>query len=254
MRMDAQASCDLFQAQLYEPQQGSSGPRSFHGLNDGVAAVPDTGLATTPQQEQEYASERGTLENDITEVTGLAGEGRGPAEQAVSNVQDRPAVLTISPFTGSASAMVGSVTDDDDVRGLFGSSSAGSFISVVRRAVDSQFGRSQSRTEASETLLAETPNHQHYENDQAKVNDPAFLLPPRRKADALMEYYWRTVFPLYPLVDPNDFQTRYDSLWKGTLPEHDESEFLCLVTELGMDGYGWISMRAKVYPYPDGYP
>jgi hypothetical protein len=23
--------------------------------------------------------------------------------------------------------------------------------------------------------------------------------------------------------------------------------------ELGMDGYGWISMRAKVYPYPDGF-
>jgi hypothetical protein len=24
-------------------------------------------------------------------------------------------------------------------------------------------------------------------------------------------------------------------------------------SELGMDGYGWISMGAKVYPYPDGF-
>jgi hypothetical protein len=228
VRTESQTSRDVFQKQLCQLQQGSSGPRSPHGLNDGVAAMSDTGLATALQQQQ-YASERGTFEIDMIEVTGLAGEGRGPSEHIVSNVQDQPAVLTISPFNGSASAMVGSVTDDDNIRGLFGSSSAGSFMSLVRRAVDSQFGPSQSRTEASKTLLAETPNHEHYENNQAKVNDPAFLLPPRRKADALVEIYWRTVFPLYPLVDPYDFKKRYDTLWTGTLPEHDESEFLCLV-------------------------
>jgi hypothetical protein len=229
MRKEGQTTRDLFQKHIYQLQQGSSGPQSSYGLNDGVAAVSNSEHATALQPQQQHASERGAFEIDLTEVIDLAGEGRGPDEHIVSNVQHQPAVLTMSPFTGSASAMVGSVTDDDNVRGLFGSSSAGSFMSLVRRAVDSQFGSLRPRAEASETLLAETPNHEHYENNQAKVNDPAFLLPPRRKADALMEYYWRTVFPLYPLVDPNDFQTRYDNLWKGTLPEHDESEFLCLV-------------------------
>jgi Fungal specific transcription factor domain len=59
-----------------------------------------------------------------------------------------------------------------------------------------------------------------------------YVLPPRKKADELLETYWRLVDPLYPFLDKAETISAYNSIWIGEGPGYDEPTFLCLLNAI----------------------
>ena len=151
-----------------------------------------------------------------------------------ANMQSKAAELTTSPINGPASAMIGSVAEDENYLGQFGSSSTGSFITIVRRAVDRTMGFTRQKPDVV-TLNPDAPNSSNAERwtkDESKQSGDAYLLPRRTRADSLMTIYWNQLYPLYPFVDQKDLTTRYNNLWNGQDTPGDESEFLCMLNTI----------------------
>jgi hypothetical protein len=59
-----------------------------------------------------------------------------------------------------------------------------------------------------------------------------YVLPSRRRADALMSVYWSAVHPLYPFLDIIGMKSHYESLWTGQQLPPDDTGFLCIVNTI----------------------
>lgn len=93
---------------------------------------------------------------------------------------------------GSVSAMIGAV-EGSTTQGVFGDSSAGNFITQIRRAV-------AARTKGTRTPTGPGKSDSYRrENCQWDTMDlDECALPPRSRADVLMDVYWNAVHPIYP--------------------------------------------------------
>ena len=58
-----------------------------------------------------------------------------------------------------------------------------------------------------------------------------YVLPSRRTADTLVRKYWDVIQPTYPILDQQDFEQSYESIWTGT-PSSNESLFMSTLNAL----------------------
>lgn len=104
----------------------------------------------------------------------------------------------------------------------FGSSSAGSFSSQIKAAIEERLGRSQvngARTPQLRPLHSVTTKRSTFDISN-------LLLPPRRLANELMQTYWQFIAPLYPFLDRRSWEECYENVFAGRPIEADESIFI----------------------------
>lgn len=126
------------------------------------------------------------------------------------------------------SAMIGSIDDENPSKGFFGSSSAGSFISQVRKVVDQKLGptKGNSLLSGSEATNFQTTQTITSPQGQKVISS---LLPSRKQADILMATYWNAVYPLYPYLDKVETIQFYEKLWTSRDSSSTNEDFLCLL-------------------------
>ena len=56
-----------------------------------------------------------------------------------------------------------------------------------------------------------------------------YVLPSRRRADALVLHYWKYVHTLYPYLDKVQTEEDYEKLWTKGGSIADEKSYLCLI-------------------------
>jgi hypothetical protein len=123
-------------------------------------------------------------------------------------------------------AMMGSLEEERQTQGFFGSSSATSFMRQIKSAVEKRMDSPDRRT--SESILGTAPQSSPLSNRTKRPSTVSnYVLPPRKTADSLMDVYWCFVFPLYPLVDSIHLRAEYSKLWTGETLDSDENMLMC---------------------------
>jgi Fungal specific transcription factor domain len=143
-----------------------------------------------------------------------------------SNVNTRSGEL--EDTSKGIDSMTGVIGEQSHGHGFFGSSSAGSFMTQIKSAIDAKVGLASRRPSISGTAKAPlftTSNATH--PDGARSGSVEYVLPPRKTADNLLGVYWELVYPLYPFVDRHLFQDAYQSIWSGSESVTDERMFMC---------------------------
>ena len=117
--------------------------------------------------------------------------------------------------------MIGSLPDQRHGQEVFGSSSAGSFISQVRSAV------MQKLDSSTQSRVHSPGERQEEQTNRAQSLSSDLVLPTRRQADLLLSIHWDIVHPLYPFLEKADTLRKYVCLWDGQ--GEDDISFLCLL-------------------------
>lgn len=131
------------------------------------------------------------------------------------------------------SALVAAITGEPQYEGFQGPSSAATFMSSIRQAVD---GNAQSPDALF--VVGPAPGHAAKPNTLSTNNRGVpgdYVLPPRRVADSLLACYWTFIHPLYPVLSRTIFAQFYEALWTGrslSLPvpplmSMDEATMVC---------------------------
>ncbi|KAJ9613285.1 hypothetical protein H2200_003227 [Cladophialophora chaetospira] len=99
-------------------------------------------------------------------------------------------------------------------------SSAKSFTNQLRRVLNrnSTFSNAQQSTSPKSTPAKSHRRH-------PRLDD--YILPPRHRADHLLNCYWDLVDTLYPFLDKQTFQPMYQLLWTGGDLDEEFPTFLC---------------------------
>lgn len=120
--------------------------------------------------------------------------------------------------------MTAVVDEGTTTREYFGSSSAGSFATQIKKAIDARLGHGVSvppnQAPPLPTYKGATPTPQNTITDAYKV------LPTRRQADHLLGVYWLYVDPLYPFLDKARWEKSYRAIFDGVATAIDEQIFL----------------------------
>ena len=134
--------------------------------------------------------------------------------------------------SGPANAMMGSMEEGPfqsptDISG----SSMASFTQEIRELAERQ-GERQDLTwqPLARKSKAHTTASMHSYSKAEKDLD--YVLPPRQKADHLLETYWKLVHVAYPFLDREDVTARYHRLWTGENLGNDAATFLCLLNAM----------------------
>ncbi|KAF7182366.1 hypothetical protein CNMCM7691_001846 [Aspergillus felis] len=151
-----------------------------------------------------------------------AGVGGQPSN-AICRSLERP--LDTEGRDDGVNAMMGSLEEERQTQGFFGSSSATSFMRQIRTAVEKRVDSPNRRT--SESILGTGAQSSLPKRTGRPSTISNYVLPPRKTADSLMEVYWRFVFPLYPLVDSMHLRAEYIKLWTGATLDSDENMLMC---------------------------
>ncbi len=104
----------------------------------------------------------------------------------------------------------------------FGSSSAGSFSSQIKAAIEERLGPSQVNGARPSQLQ---PLHS-VSTKRSAFDISNLVLPPRRLANELMQTYWQFIAPLYPFLDRRNWEECYDSVFDGQPINADERIFI----------------------------
>ncbi|KAJ5378411.1 hypothetical protein N7509_011530 [Penicillium cosmopolitanum] len=120
---------------------------------------------------------------------------------------------------------MGSLEEGRANQGFFGSSSAAGFMRQIKIAVDRRVSSPERHPSSSNRALGSSLLSNRNEKHQSTV--AAYVLPPRRTADSLMEVYWDYVFPLYPFLDSGLMKGEYTKIWRGDSLQYDENMVMC---------------------------
>lgn len=149
---------------------------------------------------------------------------------AATSSPQRSSIIEDNPIDHATHPMMGSLADNSNSPDSFGRSSAGNFVSQIRKAVEEKLenavaSKSPARSEekAYSSIIAKS---------NPTVETPDYVLPPRRKADQLMHIYWHTVHPFYPFLDKQETMHKYDSLWTGETNDEEDVVFLCILNTI----------------------
>ena len=110
-------------------------------------------------------------------------------------------------------------------------SSMASFTQEIRGLADRQ-GAQQDLTCQPLARKPNPPITAPMHSYSKTVKDLDYVLPPRRKADHLLDTYWKLVDVAYPFLDKEDVTTRYHRLWTGEDLGNDAATFLCLLNAM----------------------
>ena len=152
-----------------------------------------------------------------------------PADKSTGEYSggSRPAVNNISPSV--IDSMTAVVDEGTSTREYFGSSSAGSFTTQIKRVIEAKLGKgnqyfpsreTESESASRRARLAPTISTCPLFDDTNRV------LPTRRQADHLMGLYWTYVDPLYPFLDRTKWEMSYRGIFDGSFINVDERIFL----------------------------
>lgn len=129
-----------------------------------------------------------------------------------------PPPATSSTVGASAiDSMTAVVAEGVGARAYFGGSSAGSFTTEIRRAIDARRGSGESRSSPRPDLLRPTPFAA-----AAQVDDSRKVFPIRKQADYLVNLYWEVIDPLYPFLHRPAWETSYRAVFDGSPIGTDE--------------------------------
>lgn len=126
------------------------------------------------------------------------------------------------------------ISPEEEGRGShdhFADSSATSFMNQVMRTINEQ-SRSPAVERPSSSISAQVQSSLLIPRITNQKPSLDYVLPPRKKADELLETYWQLVDPLYPFLDKAEIMSAYNSMWIGEGPGYDEPTFLCLLNAI----------------------
>jgi hypothetical protein len=124
--------------------------------------------------------------------------------------------------------MTGVIGEQSHGHGFFGSSSAGSFMTQIKSAIDAKVGSASRRPSFTGTIKASLFTTSPTTHTGGKgIASIEYVLPPRKTADSLVGVYWELVYPLYPFLDRPLFEDAYQSVWSGAESTTDERIFMC---------------------------
>ncbi|KAH6867516.1 fungal-specific transcription factor domain-containing protein [Thelonectria olida] len=108
-----------------------------------------------------------------------------------------------------------------------GNSSVSSFMSQIKHIIDQH--SSASNSSPGVRRIAENDQFGHLNAAAKQHVHIDYVLPPRQRADRLLEVYWRFVDPLYPFLDKTQLDLMYQRLWTGESLGRDGKMFICLL-------------------------
>ncbi|KAL2678716.1 hypothetical protein Neosp_009467 [[Neocosmospora] mangrovei] len=108
-----------------------------------------------------------------------------------------------------------------------GDSSVSSFMSHIRNVLDHHLVSRATSVEPDQTADMVQPQLATTMGDQLSHVD--VVLPPRRRADHLLDVYWRCIDPLYPFLDRDQMESMYQRLWAGENLGEETKIFICLL-------------------------
>ncbi|KAF4445354.1 hypothetical protein F53441_10903 [Fusarium austroafricanum] len=108
---------------------------------------------------------------------------------------------------------------------FFGKSSAGSFTAQIKKAIDRRLGKPIA-TFGDNGINASQSAAGAMGSASASSQDFQYVLPPRRQADHLIEFYWFYVDSLYPFLDRKRWTQAYNALFSGTTMDLNERVFV----------------------------
>lgn len=157
---------------------------------------------------------------------GLIGHGIEASKQAplAQQVSDE-----ISLSNLSVHGIFGAVADEETIEGFFGTSSAATFMQTVKKTVQQKVGGMTLSEQPRSTLLNPSMRPPGSGLRGAKQRSMEYVLPSRRRADALLTAYWQYVHVLYPYLDKKQIEDDFESLWKADGSIVDERSFMCLL-------------------------
>jgi hypothetical protein len=192
-------------------------PQSRHGNGKSSSSLPDNS-----GESRAYRANQ-NIENPFG--------GRAPGEEAPGSAT-RSIANNVSGEFGDTSkgidSMTGVIGEQSYGHGFFGSSSAGSFMTQIKSAIDAKVGLVSRRPSFSGTAKASlfTTSPAIHTNESRNVSIE-YVLPPRKTSDNLVGVYWDLVHPLYPFLDRQLFEDAYESVWSGSESTTDERVFMC---------------------------
>lgn len=115
------------------------------------------------------------------------------------------------------------------MHGFFGGSSAGNFVTQIHEAATQRLSSSGhlGPTTNKTGPCPRPPRPWGQRLQWPRISLDACALPPRSRADALMDVYWNAVHPLYPFVDRAVFSSQYDGLFATNAPPDIDSSLTC---------------------------
>ncbi|KXJ88644.1 FAD dependent oxidoreductase-domain-containing protein [Microdochium bolleyi] len=156
---------------------------------------------------------------------------------------------------------------DEDSPGFLGSSSAIGFMSEVCRTFKAAGGAPSSVDNRMTTPNSHegnpSPDAQWFERPGRRVARHQTLtaecvVPPRKVADSLLEYYWNGAHPLQPFIHRGIFMKRYHALWSNSTDDDNgvgvrqsvqsEQTFHCILNLIFALGCRFRSMSCGQKP------
>ncbi|KAI8716340.1 Zn(2)-C6 fungal-type domain-containing protein [Fusarium sp. LHS14.1] len=108
-----------------------------------------------------------------------------------------------------------------------GNSSVSSFMSHIRNVLDHHLWSRAASVEPSQPINMIQPQRATPSSNPLSHVD--VVLPPRRRADHLLDVYWRCIDPLYPFLDRGQMESMYHRLWAEENLGKDTKIFICLL-------------------------
>ena len=211
-------ACNIAQRECVEALEVSQRQPEARDLDIGRAKSVD--IRAVPAKRKRSASYIGDHLQDFPKMTSSASQHLENCRRQ----ETRP---------GEVNAMMGAVPDGPHEQGIFGGSSAANFIKQVKRIIDAKARspddhQQENLEEGSGDQFISRVERRHKRDVQVEQEIGLdYVLPTRKTADSLMNFYWQLVHPLYPFVDKEGICTVYQSLWQSDGPVYDEPNDLC---------------------------
>lgn len=107
----------------------------------------------------------------------------------------------------------------------FGSSSGKTFTGQVKAAIDARSGRVVEPQSPTATPMVDVSLFPSLQDDvvlDGLADGMEYELPPRKKADNLVNSYWSLIHPLFPVLNRSRFMHSYGALFAGTAVDTNE--------------------------------
>ncbi|KIV94625.1 hypothetical protein PV10_02376 [Exophiala mesophila] len=139
-----------------------------------------------------------------------------PDEPVNEDDESHPQSMTLMGLTSEDQGIV--THPDKD-------SSAHAFTNWIKTVLDPPSKASESP--ATSVSASQVPYHQSKRSRTKKVHMESYVLPSRKRANYLLESYWRRA--VYPFVDATTINSYYARLWTGDDLGDEGPAFLCLI-------------------------
>lgn len=174
--------------------------------------------------------QRGTSQEDLSQLRHQAVEAVNSSQRPAAPEHTRSHSLQLSgEHTDLANAMMGLI--DEEVQGSvnhFGDSSVTGFLHQIKRVIDQQSTppRLQRPLDFSQRRVQSSTRSDRSRDRRHELD---YVLPPRQRANHLLDIYWRLVDSLYPFLDRVEVESLYQRVWSGESIGEDGPVFLSLL-------------------------